>query len=92
MTHPLRNPQRAYDENGNEIPPATVASTWALGMETVMAFCFETWNRRAPNENLFTSLGHGPYGPEPCPGSMDPLRQTPDRGTRSSRGWLNPRY
>jgi hypothetical protein len=36
---PPRNPRRAYDENGNEIPPATVASTRAQGMNTVAAFC-----------------------------------------------------
>ncbi len=34
-----RNPRRAYDQDGNEIPPATVASTRALGMSSVMAFC-----------------------------------------------------
>lgn len=34
-----RNPRGAYDDKGNEIPPATVASTRALGMTTVMAFC-----------------------------------------------------
>ncbi len=34
-----RNPRRAYDQDGNEIPPATVASTRALGMTTVTAFC-----------------------------------------------------
>lgn len=34
-----RNPRRAYDGKGNEIPPATVASTRALGMSTVRAFC-----------------------------------------------------
>jgi hypothetical protein len=34
-----RNPRRAYDRDGKEIPPATVASTRALGMTTVTAFC-----------------------------------------------------
>ncbi len=34
-----RSPRRAYDQDGNEIPPATVASTRALGMTTVTAFC-----------------------------------------------------
>lgn len=38
MTRAPRNPRRAYDENGNEIPPATVASTRAQGMNTVSAF------------------------------------------------------
>ncbi len=33
------NPRRAYDADGNEIPPAIVASTRALGMKTVTAFC-----------------------------------------------------
>jgi len=32
-----RNPRRAYDHDGNEIPPATVASARALGMGSVMA-------------------------------------------------------
>jgi hypothetical protein len=36
---PTRNPRRTYDENGREIPPATVASTRALGMASVTAFC-----------------------------------------------------
>ena len=39
MPRPPRNPRRAYDENGIEIPPATVASTRAEGMKTVLAFC-----------------------------------------------------
>lgn len=39
MLTPPRNPRRAYDEHGNEIPPATVASTRAQGMNTVSAFC-----------------------------------------------------
>jgi hypothetical protein len=34
-----RNPRRAYDQDGNEIPPATVASTRAHGMSSVAAFC-----------------------------------------------------
>jgi hypothetical protein len=34
-----RNPLRAYDEQGKEIAPATVASTRALGLNTVAAFC-----------------------------------------------------
>ena len=34
-----RNPRRAYDQDGTEIPPAMVASRRALGMTTVMAFC-----------------------------------------------------
>lgn len=34
-----RNPRRSYDENGNEIPPATVASSLAEGFKTVMAYC-----------------------------------------------------
>ncbi len=39
MPHYTRNPRRAYDENGREIPPATVASTRAIGIATVTAFC-----------------------------------------------------
>lgn len=34
-----RNPRRAYDQDGSEILPATVSSTRALGMSSVMAFC-----------------------------------------------------
>ena len=33
------NPRRAYDRDGNEVLPATVASTRALGMTTVTEFC-----------------------------------------------------
>jgi hypothetical protein len=39
MSKPPRNPRRAYNEDGSEIPPATVASTKAQGMSTVSAFC-----------------------------------------------------
>jgi hypothetical protein len=35
----IRNPRRAYDENGNEIPPVTVAGSLAEGFRTVMAHC-----------------------------------------------------
>jgi hypothetical protein len=34
-----RKPRRVYDHEGNEIPPATVASSRALGMNSVMAYC-----------------------------------------------------
>jgi hypothetical protein len=34
-----RNSRRAYNEDGSEIPPASVASTKAQGMRTVSAFC-----------------------------------------------------
>jgi hypothetical protein len=34
-----RNPRRAYDENGNEIPPVTVGESLADGYKTVMAYC-----------------------------------------------------
>ena len=33
------NPRRAYNRDGNEVLPATVASTRALGVTTVTAFC-----------------------------------------------------
>ena len=33
------NPRRAYDAKGNEIPPATVASTGAMGVRAVTVFC-----------------------------------------------------
>lgn len=39
MSKPPRNPRRAYNEDGSEIPPATVASTRAQGIKTVAAFC-----------------------------------------------------
>jgi hypothetical protein len=39
MSKPPRNPRRAYNEDGREIPPATAASTRAQGMKTVSAFC-----------------------------------------------------
>jgi hypothetical protein len=39
MGKPPRNPRRAYDENGMEIPPETVASSRARGLNTVAAFC-----------------------------------------------------
>ena len=34
-----RNPRRAYDENGNEIPPVTIGQSLADGYRTVMAYC-----------------------------------------------------
>lgn len=34
-----RNPRRAYDANGNEIPPVTVGQSLAEGDRTVMAYC-----------------------------------------------------
>jgi hypothetical protein len=39
MPQPPRNPRRAYNQDGNEIPPATVASTKRQGMKSVSAFC-----------------------------------------------------
>lgn len=39
MSHPPRNPRWAYDENGEEIQPATVGSSLADGYKTVMAYC-----------------------------------------------------
>jgi hypothetical protein len=33
------NPRRVYDKDGHEIPPATVASTRAMGVRAVTAFC-----------------------------------------------------
>jgi hypothetical protein len=38
-----RNPRRAYDANGNEIPPVTVGRSLADGYRTVMAYC-EAYN------------------------------------------------
>jgi hypothetical protein len=34
-----RNPRRAYDADGNEIPPVTVGQSLADGYRTVMAYC-----------------------------------------------------
>jgi hypothetical protein len=39
MARPPRNPRRAYGKDGNEIPPATIASIKADGCTTVAAFC-----------------------------------------------------
>jgi hypothetical protein len=39
MGRPRRNPRRAYDENGREIPPVTVAASRASGLHTVAVFC-----------------------------------------------------
>ena len=39
MAKPRRNPRRAYDEHGKEIPPPTIASSRASGLNTVAAFC-----------------------------------------------------
>jgi hypothetical protein len=36
---PPRNPRRAYDAHGNEIPPVTVGQSLADGYRTVMAYC-----------------------------------------------------
>jgi hypothetical protein len=38
-----RNPRRAYDADGDEIPPVTVGQSLAQGFMTVMAYC-ETHN------------------------------------------------
>ena len=34
-----RNPRRAYDQDGTEIPPVTVGRSLAEGYRTVMAYC-----------------------------------------------------
>jgi hypothetical protein len=39
MLRPPRNPRRAYDKAGNEIPPVTIAHLTAEGCKTVAAFC-----------------------------------------------------
>ena len=33
------NPRRAYDADGNEIPPVTVGQSLAEGYRTMMAYC-----------------------------------------------------
>jgi hypothetical protein len=35
----MKNPRRSYDENGNEIPPMTLASMRAHGVRSIDAFC-----------------------------------------------------
>jgi hypothetical protein len=40
---PPRNPRRAYDVDGKEIPPVTVGQSIADGYRTVMAYC-EAYN------------------------------------------------
>ena len=39
MSRPPRNPRRAYDADGREIRPATIADLKALGCRTLMAGC-----------------------------------------------------
>jgi hypothetical protein len=39
MARSPRNPRRAYDENGKEITPVTVASSRASGLHTIAVFC-----------------------------------------------------
>ena len=39
MTRPGRNPRRAYDHEGREIPPMTLASMRARGVTHVFAAC-----------------------------------------------------
>jgi hypothetical protein len=34
-----RNPRRAYDENGNEIPPMTLAAMRDHGVRSIKAYC-----------------------------------------------------
>jgi len=42
-----RNPRRAYDRDGQEIRPATVASHMALGLRRVEVFCNECNHNRS---------------------------------------------
>jgi hypothetical protein len=62
MGKPPRNPLRAYDEQGKEIAPATVASVRALGLNTVAAFC----EKRGCERSAVVSLG-GWSGEVPIP-------------------------
>jgi hypothetical protein len=41
MRRSPRNPRRAYDKDGNEIPPATIAHLKTDACRTVAAFCDE---------------------------------------------------
>ena len=34
-----RNPRRAYDEHGNEIPPLTLADMRSHGVRSILAWC-----------------------------------------------------
>ncbi len=38
MARPPRNPQRSYDKDGREIPPATIRNNWENGCSTMVAF------------------------------------------------------
>jgi hypothetical protein len=62
MGKPPRNSSRAYDEQGKEITPATVASVQALGLNTVAAFC----ERRGCERSAVVSLD-GWSGEMPIP-------------------------
>jgi hypothetical protein len=39
MAKKARNPRRAYDENGSEISPITLANMGSQGVRPVSAFC-----------------------------------------------------
>ena len=39
MTRPPRNPRRAYDHDGREIPPMTLGNMREHGVRTVVAHC-----------------------------------------------------
>ena len=47
MPRPGRNPLRAYDKDGREIAPMTVASVRRLGCSSIMAFCGECQHKAA---------------------------------------------
>jgi hypothetical protein len=39
VTRPGRNPRRAYDAEGNEIPPMLLSGMRALGVSAIIAYC-----------------------------------------------------
>ncbi len=49
---PGRNPQRAYDNDGKILPPATVATTRAHGMTSITAACHAAGCHRSADVSL----------------------------------------
>jgi len=47
MTRAPRNPRRAYDRDGREIPPMTLANMREHGVRTIWASCQEAFCGRA---------------------------------------------
>ena len=56
MSHPPRNPRRAYDADGREIPPMTLANMRQNGARFVEAWCYE----RGCHHHAVIDVGHLP--------------------------------